>query len=68
MDAKAELSAALYKIFPGKAAEIQKILSGYTITWASDNGRNDILKHIGHFLTAKNLSQNKGKRCIIASG
>jgi len=55
MDAKAELSAALYKISPGKAAEIQKILSSYTITWASDNGRNDILKHISHFLTAKKI-------------
>ena len=32
MDAKAELSAALYKVSPDKAAEIQKILSGYVIT------------------------------------
>ena len=55
MDAKAELSAALYKVSPDKAAEIQKILSGYVITWASDNGRNDILKHISHFLTAKKI-------------
>ncbi len=55
MDAKAELLTALYKISPDKAAEIQKILSGYIVTWAADNGRNDILKHIGHFLTAKKI-------------
>lgn len=52
MDAKAELLTALYKVFPDKAVEIQKILSGYIVTWAADNGRNDILKYIGHFLTA----------------
>lgn len=55
MDAKSELKAKLYVIFPGKEAQIDDVLEGFSVTRESGKERSNLKKRISSFLAAKKI-------------
>lgn len=55
MDAKKELRERICALIPGMDAEIERILSEYSITRESARERSNLKKRIAAFLTAKKI-------------
>lgn len=55
MDAKLELKARLYSVFPNEEAKIDDILQGFSVTRESGKERSNLKKRISSFLAAKKI-------------
>lgn len=57
MDAKSELSEALFRLFPGEESseKILLVLKGYTIIRETENSRSNLNRRISSFLGAKRI-------------
>ncbi|WP_132085311.1 hypothetical protein [Harryflintia acetispora] len=64
MDAKSELSEALFQLFPGEESseKISLVLKGYTIIRETESSRSNLNRRISSFLGRKGLMASPKRR------